>query len=94
LVKTHCTALVFAAGRGHRKIVEVLAGDKKEIKKHGGFAVRSAAAGGHGHIEIVEFLLEKGADPNKSGKPSALEVATRKEYWEIVKMLKAYGARR
>ena len=65
---------------------------EKEIKKNGGFALRAAASGGH--IDIVKYLLERGVDPTKSGKPSALDVATRKGHWEIVSLLKSYGAKK
>lgn len=90
VAKRHYTALVFAAGGGHREIVEVLARDDKEVKKHGGLTLQAAASGGY--IDIVEFLLERGADPNKSGKPSALDVATRKGHWEIALLLMDHGA--
>jgi len=91
IARKHYTALVFAAGKGHGDIVEVLCRDKKEIKKHGGLALRSASWGSY--IDVVKCLLQHGADPNKSGKPSALMAATEQEHWEIVKLLKEHGAK-
>jgi ankyrin repeat protein len=48
-----------------------------------------------GHVQVVEILLQKGADVNakdKSGK-TALSEATRYNHEDVVKLLKARGAK-
>ena len=69
-----------------------LARDNREIENQGNLALWTTAA--VGYMKIVEFLLQHSANPNKTGPPTALYVAVRKENREIVKLLKAYGARR
>ena len=48
-----------------------------------------------GHTEMVNFLLAKGADPNKAGAPWAkpIEWAKKKNHSEIEKVLKESGAK-
>jgi len=47
-----------------------------------------------GHVEMVEYLLKEGADPNKSGASwsTPLAWAKKKEHVEIEKILKSNGA--
>ncbi len=85
------TPLVLAATYGHSKAVEALSKDKKALKKYGGYAILTAVA--EDHLSVVEKLLELGANPNKSGKHSALQLATKNKNWEMVKLLKEYGAK-
>ena len=49
----------------------------------------------HGSPAVVKLLLEKGADVNAANKKgaTALKLAQQKKHAEIVKMLKAAGAK-
>jgi ankyrin repeat protein len=60
----------------------------------GGTALMRAAF--DGHKEVVELLLEKGADVNAKDKDggTALMIAYVKGHKEIVKLLKSYGTKR
>ena len=48
-----------------------------------------------GHVEMVNYLLTKGADPNKAGAPWAtpLEWAKKKKHTDIEKILRKSGAK-
>ena len=48
-----------------------------------------------GHVEMVNYLLSKGADPNKAGAPWAtpIEWAKKKAHAEIEKILRKSGAK-
>ncbi len=61
---------------------------------YNGAPLRCAAGGGH--LEVVEFLLERGADPNLpefvAPRGGALYEAIAGKHWEVVKRLVAHGA--
>ena len=86
------SALMFAASKGFSEVVDLLSANLKSTKKHGGVALYYSAL--RGDYLITEMLLSRGANPNKSkGLPSALETAIKKQHWEVVKLLKEYGAK-
>ena len=47
----------------------------------------------NGRVEVVKFLLEKGADPNSRKNDGASALGFAKKYPQIVEMLKAAGAK-
>ncbi|MDA7522854.1 ankyrin repeat domain-containing protein [bacterium] len=55
-----------------------------------GFALGIAVK--HQHFHLVDYLLEKGGDPNKSGSPTPLEIAVELENREITSLLLESGA--
>lgn len=59
-----------------------------------GVPIRNAAK--HGHLSLVQFLLERGADPNQpeavAPQGGALYEAIAGKHWEIVNLLIAHGA--
>ena len=60
-----------------------------------GLPLRSAA--GAGHVEVVKFLLERGADPNQpepgiAPQGGALHAAISGKHYEVVKLLLKHGA--
>lgn len=61
---------------------------------YNGVPLRCAAGGGH--LAVVQFLLERGADPNRpepvTPQGGALYDAIAGRHWEIVKLLLTHGA--
>jgi len=96
------TPLLAAAREGHSEVVEILAADKKTLRRKGlserdgVVALRLAAK--YKHFNVARILLEKGIDPNKTyvkgRQTSALEHATNNSDWDMVKLLKEYGAKK
>ncbi len=82
-------AIEHAASYGNREALEMLIGAGAEIR----FALHSAASGGH--VEIIERLLDLGADPNQltAYGDSTLRGAAKDEYLSATKILLAVGAR-
>ena len=99
------TALFEAAKYGHSKIVKMLlsagANPNVDYLLRLGKPFRETWVGGSGnwtplfeavrgrHSEIVKMLLSAGANPNKA----ALDIAKKKKYYEIIRILRAAGAR-
>lgn len=98
-------ALIAAAEHGKLEAVELLVGnedvDLEEVEEYGdwdgrkqddmGTALYKAAA--EGHVQIVEFLLKKGADPgfkDRKGR-SVGDVARGRGHGEIVRILREAG---
>lgn len=91
------TALALAAKSGYVDTVRALlerGADPNAKHKTGMTALMLAANGGH--TQTVEALIEGGADVdevNKASGESALAMATKHNYAEIIKVLKAAGAK-
>ena len=58
-----------------------------KINKYYGFGWPLGLAVKHQHLDLVNYLLEKGGDPNKSGSPTPLERAVELENREIISLL-------
>lgn len=96
--------LIVAAREGHKEIVELLldhGADVDRVVAGDENALIQAAA--HGRLETVRLLLDRGADVNMAvhtdGSPlsrferrSALTMARRGGYKDVVELLKSYGA--
>ncbi|ALH94888.1 ankyrin repeat domain-containing protein [Acinetobacter equi] len=91
------TALIPAAEKGHVETVRLLANTQNYPINHvnslGWTALMEAVVlgdGGRDQVEIIKILLDAGADKNISDRHnvSALEHAQRREFNEIVKLLK------
>ena len=76
------TPVCYAIVGGHREIVELLISRGATIKPYSkqllGFAV------GGNHVDLVQFLLENGTDPNKTPQVMA-------DRHELLGLLKSYG---
>jgi len=83
--------LVPAAQNGHLALMERLMGMGLSIA--GSKEILMEAAEG-GSVEVVKFLMEKGADPNEKGTHGGtpLHEAARKGHIEVVKLLLDAGA--
>jgi len=90
------TPLIYAAERGHDKIVELLLAEGAGNNAPGDRSFRDAlyAASGEGHDKIVELLLAKGADVNAQGGVygNALQAAAYGGHDKTVELLLAKGA--
>ncbi|CUM57231.1 unnamed protein product [Debaryomyces tyrocola] len=91
--------LILAARNGHTELVDIilgLASGSFDINQENNCGLTALVASvGRGHYEVVEFLLSKGANPNKKRKPdglNALEIAERASYFDAneVKLLQEY----
>jgi ankyrin repeat protein len=90
------TPLYLAASEGHQEVVELLL-------NHGAYVnARDAVLGASplqraatfGHAEVVRVLLERGADVNfGSSGESALQLAKKRGFSQVVEILRAYGAK-
>ncbi|KAF9009620.1 ankyrin repeat-containing domain protein [Cyathus striatus] len=89
------TALHAAAVRGLRPIVEIFMAAGGSLNSEGGKfggVVQAASAGGH--LELVKFLLDSGADPNLTGQGEyehSLITATTSGDFSIVELLLQRG---
>ncbi|KAI0982874.1 hypothetical protein GJ496_007401 [Pomphorhynchus laevis] len=98
------SALMLAAEQGYRECVKLLvkAGASLELAPRGDIALKMNLCGQtplfcaskEGHVDIVNFLLEKGANPNAVNHygVSTLWIPSQKGYIEIVKLLLQYKA--
>ncbi|UJR16588.1 hypothetical protein I4U23_003488 [Adineta vaga] len=86
------TALWYASQKGDLDLVrQLIERGHANVNKCGVLIV--AAQNGHKHI--VDYLLTKGCDPNRSAKnynERALHAATRRNYFDIVEILLQHGA--
>jgi ankyrin repeat protein len=95
------TALMGPAYRGHVDTVRVLLGtaiDVHHVNNLGWTALLEAivlGTDGAAHREIVQLLIARGSDVNSRDREgsSALQLAQRKGQAEVVRMLRAAGAR-
>jgi len=89
--KTGRTALYYAAGFGHLEVVKALIAKKAHINQtdnDGNMPLRSAAI--HGKVDVVQALLEAGAEPNaKNSKTglTALHEAAAYGHLEVIEAL-------
>lgn len=93
------SALLSACNKGHQMMVDVLLGlpgfDVNAVGKYDGETPLYVASR-NGFLEIVNSLLDKGADPTsvtKSFAESALYAASEQGHLDIVKVLLARGAK-
>ncbi len=97
-IKNECcddTALLWAAGKGHTKIVKALLDKGADInaKNFGGYTALMRAVE-FGHTPTVQTLIDKGVDVNiKHDDKTALLLAEEDNHTEIIKLLKAAGAK-
>jgi len=91
-----CTSLQTAARRGDRKAVERQLALGVNVNSHHFYTRETALieAASHGHTEIVELLIERGADVNMKGEAwyGPLHVASAGGYVDTVQLLLEHGA--
>ncbi|WP_109700271.1 ankyrin repeat domain-containing protein [Chitinophaga deserti] len=96
------SALIPACERGHVETVKAILEDKKfpinHINRLGWTALLEAVIlgnGGKAHIEIVQLLIDRGADLNIADKDgvTTLQHARQKRQTEIVRLLEQAGAK-
>ncbi len=96
------SALIPACERGHVETVKAILEDKKfpinHINRLGWTALLEAVIlgnGGKAHIEIVQLLIDRGADLNIADKDgvTTLQHARQKKQNEIVRLLEQAGAK-
>jgi ankyrin repeat protein len=80
-------ALEFAALNGHLEVVKFL--EKNRSKLNNDYLLMETAE--RGKYNVVEYLLEKGADPN-GYNASALKNAIKQGHYDIIKLLLEKGA--
>ncbi len=85
------TPLCVAAKEGHRALVEILVANGASVNKGSPFAY--AAQGNH--IEIMQYLLDKGANPKKKAfsGATAYKCAIGTGNVEMLKLLLAHGVK-
>ena len=88
------TALMFAARGGDLASAKLLVATGANVNDADAWGVSATALAAHsGYGELVEFLLEKGADPNAAAAGfTALHEAIMRRDEKIVKALLAHGA--
>ncbi len=91
------TALSHAANEGHIKIIELLLESGADINKNVKFAGTPLMRAVHsGRKDVVTLLIDNGADVNLKevqSNASALFIAKSKKHEDIIKILKAAGAK-
>ncbi len=91
------TAIMFASRAGHTEIAKLLINANADLNIQGRYAGTTALmwAAEHGSTDIVKLLIEAKANvnlKNHSGE-TALTLANKNKRTEIVKLLKAAGAK-
>ena len=88
------TALMFAAGVGDLASAKLLVAAGADVNDANAWGVSATVLAAHsGYRELVEFLLEKGADPNMGGAGfTALHVAIMRRDEKMVSPLLVHGA--
>ena len=90
-----CLPLFLAAGEGNLEAVRYLLDEGADVnarEKLGDTALTEATY--YGRFEVVKELLFRGADVNAHGdEGTALDIATKKKYLDIVGLLKHHGAK-
>jgi ankyrin repeat protein len=88
------TALMFAARSGDLESARLLLAAGAKVDDTDAWGVSATALAAHGgHAELVEFLLDKGADPNAAGAGFApLHVAIMRRDERMVTALLSHGA--
>jgi hypothetical protein len=90
------TSLYYAASSGIEHVVRALLEQGAEVDAPGGRLEATAfhAAASRGHIEIMDILYQKSADPNKVDriKRTALQSAALVDNVEVIKDLLEHGA--
>ena len=88
------TPLLFAVRAGDVASVELLMAAGADVNVESAYGLGATALAAHSnHADVVEFLLEKGADPNAAeGGYTALHAAILRGNERAVRALLAYGA--
>jgi serine/threonine-protein phosphatase 6 regulatory ankyrin repeat subunit B len=90
------TPVIWAAHNGQTETVKLLLdrGAGIDAADHMG-TTALVHASANGHIQTVRMLVERGADPNKKSQDddTAMSIAKRRHYGEIIEILKAHGAK-
>jgi ankyrin repeat protein len=89
------TALMWAAGLGHERVVQILLEKGAEVNAQGGeYGNALQAASRYGHEKVVQILLEKGAEVNAQGGGygNALQAASGYGHEKVVQILLEKGA--
>ncbi|UCD49555.1 MAG: ankyrin repeat domain-containing protein [Phycisphaerales bacterium] len=96
LAFTGCTSIQTAARRGDRKAVERQLALGVNVNSHHFWTSETALieAAAHGHRDIVQLLIDRGADVNMKGEAwyGPLHAASAGGYVEIVELLLDHGA--
>ena len=88
------TALIIAASKGHKEVVELLLGDAAYINKTSKWGSALVEASENGHKEVVELLIKKGADMERKNEndETALFRAAYNGHKDVVELLIDNGA--
>ena len=85
-----------ACGAGDLAAIKQLLADGVDVNASTGYGATALSyAADKGHVEVVRFLLEKGANPNTQDtfyKASPSTWATLNEHWEVAVLLVEHGA--